>query len=75
MPAYKGWIAAAIDETLPLTAAERRDVADREGLERLEDAALPSSLVYEDSDWPFGSDSERPFGSESELSFASDAEG
>ena len=67
MPAYKGWIAAAIDETLPLTAAERRDVAAREGLARLEDVALPSSLVYEDSDWPFGSDSDRPFGSDSDV--------
>ena len=66
MSAFKGWIAAAIDETLPLTAAERRDVAAREGLARLEDVALPSSLVYDDSDWPFGSDSE--------LSSASDGE-
>ena len=67
MPAYKGGIAAAIDETLPLTAAERRDVAAREGLARLEDVALPSSLVYDDSDWPFGSDSELSFASDSDA--------
>ncbi len=58
MPTYRGHLAEAIPETRRLTAAERRIVAAREGLARLEDVALPAGLVCSDSEWVFGSDSE-----------------
>ena len=55
---HKGDLAAAIPEVRTLTAAERRTVAAREGLARLEDVALPASHVVSDDDWDYGSASD-----------------